>query len=131
MDYEAALIARVRTDSGVTAIIGNRSNWDERPQASGLPALTFQTVTDERAQHLKGYAGMQEVTVQADIWAATSVQRRAAREAVIAALVPPTVVDGISFRRAEVTARAGSEKQGEQTIYRASLDFTFRYSAAN
>jgi hypothetical protein len=130
MDMEGALRARLLAAAPVTALVGQRVAWIERPQADALPGITLQAVTDERAQSYSGFDGSQPGYVQIDVWAATYAQAKATKEAVIAALAPRATVAGIRFDRGFFSSRDLSEKTDTQFIYRPSIDFTFYYATA-
>jgi hypothetical protein len=134
MDFEGALRARLLSAAPVVALVADWRDtkaiyWVDRPQASALPAITLQTIDDDRAQHMGGFQSMQRALVQVDIWAATYAAGKALKEAVIAALVPAASGNGIDFRRAFVRGRDLSEQTETQFVHRPSLDFTFFYSA--
>jgi hypothetical protein len=130
MDMESALRARLLAASPVTALVAQRVYWVDRPQASALPSITLQHVTDERVQHYTGFNDLQPGYVQVDCWAATYAQGKSLKEAVIAALTPAVTANGFSFTRAFVTARDLSERTDTQFIHRPSMDFTFHYANA-
>lgn len=128
MDFEGALRARI-TSANTSA--ASRVTWDERPQATPLPAVTLHDIVDQRPQHLKGFDGLKPRQVQIDCWAATSVARAVLREAVLAAVVPENTSNGIRFDRAIVDAiRGGGERVETQFVFRASLDLTFWWATA-
>ena len=66
MDWQAALRARLVAAAPVTALVGSRIYWVDRPQASALPAITLQTISDDRPQHMKGFIGLNPARVQVD-----------------------------------------------------------------
>jgi len=131
MDWQAALRARLTAAAPVTALVGTRTYWIERPQGSALPAITLQTISDEREQHFGGFHASQEARVQIDVWGVTYAQTRQVTEAVIAALVPEHSGNGVSFARAFVDRLSDtSERMGEQTVFRASLDLIIHHASA-
>lgn len=123
MDMQAALRARLLAAAPVTSLVAQRVYWVDRPQAAALPAVTLQTISDERPQHLKGFQALRSTRVQLDVWGDTYSQCRAIAEAAIAALVPEHRGNGIRFDRALVD---GPRDLGEQTdtkfIHRTSID---------
>ena len=128
MDMHAALLARIRADAGVAAIVGGRVDWGG---LTAIPAFTLRTVSGVIAQTMKGVQSMQSVRVQVDCWAKTHDQANALANAVLAACLPRTTVQGIYFRSASATH---PRDLGEQTsagyIHRKQTDLTVRYSAA-
>lgn len=130
MDMESAYRARLLAAAPVAALVGQRVTWVDRPQAAALPAVTLQLVTDERVQSYSGLDGAQPGYVQVDVWGLTYAAVKAAKEAVVNALLPATVVDGVRFTRATVSARDLSERTDTQLIFRQSIDFNFFYATA-
>jgi hypothetical protein len=131
VDFEGALRARAIGASGVTAIVGQRVYWVERPQATALPAITFQIIDDPREQTMAGFQSRLFVLVQADVWALSYATAKAGKEALIAALTPEVTANGIRFGTAtNISARDLSERTETQFIYRLSIDFRFNYALA-
>lgn len=129
-DMETALRARLLAAAPVAALVGQRVTWVERPQASGLPAITLQNVTDERVQNFSGFNGLQPGYVQIDVWATSYAQAKALKDAVIAAVVPAGVQSGIRFKRGFVSAQDLSERTETQFLFRPSIDLNFHYATA-
>lgn len=129
MDWQGALRKRLVTDNGVNALVVQRVYWMDRPQASALPAITLQTVSELRPQHMKGFDGLDFSRVQIDCWAATYAKAQEVKESVIAAVAGEYTGDGIHFERAFID---GIRDLGERTetafIHRTSLDMIFHHS---
>lgn len=132
MDMQGALRARLLAAVPVTALVGQRVTWMDRPQGSALPAVTLQTISDDRPQHMKGFQDYRATRVQVDVWAASYGSGRAVTEAVIAALAPEAAnSSGVNFGRSFVEAlRDLSERLGTQDIYRTSFDLIVHHAAA-
>ncbi len=131
MDWQAALLARLEAAAEVAALVADRVHWIERPQRGGLPAITLLTVSDGREQHFGGFHGTQMARVQADIWAARYAEARAIAEAAITALAPAHEGNGVSFARGFVDRLSdSSERLGDQTIFRVSIDFIIHHATA-
>lgn len=123
MDMQKALRARLLAASPVNVLVAQRVDWVDRPQASALPAITLQTISDSRPQHLKGFQALRDTRVQVDCWGATYQQVSVLREAVIAALVPENTGNGIRFDRTLVDGvRDLGERTDIQFIHRTSID---------
>jgi hypothetical protein len=121
MDFQEALRARLLEP----AHAAGRIHWVDRPQASTLPAITLQTVTDGRPQTMDGFQGSRPTTVQIDIWGNTYAEVKGITESVIATLAPAEVSNGIKFSRGFFTAVRDLGEQGDtKFIHRASVDFT-------
>lgn len=123
MDMHAGLMTRLLANNAITAAVGARVNWVTRPQASALPAITLQTISDERPQHLKGSDGARDTRVQVDVWATKHSVALAIARSVIAALAAPAVVSGKRFGPARVE---GQQDLGEDVngtfVHRQSVD---------
>lgn len=131
MDWQAAFRARLTGAGAITSLVSTRIYWVDRPQTSSLPAITLQTITDARPQHMKGNQVSRESMVQVDVWASTYASARTISEAVIAALVPENTANGVRFDRAFVD---NIRDLGEQTetvfIHRTSIDLIVHHQAA-
>lgn len=129
MDMAGALRARLLAAPAVIAQVGQRVYWVDRPQSSALPAITLQTVSELRPQHMGGFDGLSDVRVQVDIWAATYADTKAIAEDVIAALIPAHTANGIRFERSFLEMmRDLGERLETQFVHRTSIDFLIHYS---
>lgn len=137
MDMQGALRARLLAAAPVIALVGNRVDWMTRPQSAGLPAITLQTISDDRPKHLKGYQGFRETRVQCDCWASTYAQSRALAEEVIGVVSPPHAGNGIRFDHAIADGPrdlgemvGGAANTGTTFVHRASVDFIIWHAAS-
>lgn len=136
MSFEVALTKRILDDAQLKGALGTRVDWMRRPNGA-LPAMTLQTVSDPRPQHLKGFHSTRPTSVQLDVWAADPATAIRLRERAIAVLVTPARVDGVQFQRAMITnvrpafenEEAGTDQQPRGELYRESIDFTFTHDA--
>ena len=128
MDMQGALRARI---TGASTSAGTRVYWVDRPQASALPSVTLQIITDLRPQHLKGFDETRDTRVQIDCWAATYAAATALKEAVLAAVIPINTSNGIRFDRAIIDGeRDLGERTETQFIHRASVDLVIWWATA-
>jgi hypothetical protein len=128
MDFEGALRARI---TGASTTAGTRVYWDERPQSTALPAVTLQSIFDNRPQHLKGFNDLKDHLVQIDCWGTTFAAAKALKEAVLAAVVPENTSNGIRFCRAIVDGgQSGTETSGTAQIFRQRVDLVFHWATA-
>lgn len=128
MDMQAALRARI---TGASTTAGTRVYWVDRPQAEALPAVTLQTISDPRPQHLKGFNELRETHVQIDCWADTYAVAKTLMEAVIAAVVPENTANGIRFCRALVDGvNDGGERTETKFVHRQTADLFFWWATA-
>ena len=128
MDMQGALRARI---TGASTTAGTRVYWVDRPQSAALPAVTLQTISDPRPQHLKGFDELRETRVQVDCWADTYAAARTLLEAVLAAVVPENTSNGIRFDRAMVdNSDDGGERTETKFIHRQRADLILFWATA-
>lgn len=129
--FEEDLRARLNADAGIAAKVAQgASAWGDRPQASGLPAITLDDIADPRDQHMTDFQALCQRQVQIDVWSLDKLEARDLRELVIAALAPAATVGSSVFRRGFIVNRASDfEKLGSGPIvYRERLDWKFWFS---
>ena len=97
---EADLLALLRADGALTALVGEQSHWGWRPREGGLPAVTMIQVVDGRVYGHAGGTGLSGPVIQFDCWAATLLEAKAVADAVTAAIEPGGVSGGTRFVRA-------------------------------
>ncbi len=122
MDWQEALRERLQGQAGVMALC-RAVSWHARNQAEAGPQLVLHLVSDLRPQTLAGFTERRGSRVQFDALAAQRGTAKDLREAVIAAIAPPQLVDAIQFGAAtEISARGSATLDGAQIIYRESFD---------
>ena len=123
MDLQSGLRARLLAAGPVAAAVGTRVSWVTRPQSTGVPAITLQTISDARPEHLKGLDSARETRVQLDCWAATYASALSLARACIAALSGPATISGKRFGNTRVD---GQRDLGEDVngtfLHRQSVD---------
>lgn len=121
---EEALVAYLLADAGLSALVGTRINWLQRPQGATLPAITLQVVSAPRDYTLTGRDRFVGYLVQMDVWGATYTATKAVSRALELAL------DGLTSAPFQ-TAIIENERDGYEAdsptgsatgIYRTSLD---------
>lgn len=129
MDWQAALLAKVRAAAGVTALVGTKSYWENAPQGTERPYVTLLDLTAGRPQHLTGF-DLEPSRIQIDVWATTYASKQAIMEAVLAVLVPGGTSNGHKFSRADVALgpRDLPERDGDTIIYRKSADLIVHHT---
>lgn len=122
---EEALNARLRGAPPIAALVDQRIYWIERPQGSGLPALTLQRITSGRIYTHSGASRTSNPLVQADCWGRTYAEAKALARAVIAEMEQRRTVAGLRFAPAflEGDRDMPPEELGAVKVYRVSLDF--------
>ena len=132
MDWQGALLARLRAAAGVTALIGAKSYWEQAPQRIAIPYVTLLDVTELRPQILNGW-DLEAARVQVDVWAYDYTTKNNVMEAVLAALVPGNTSNGHTFQRAIIALGPrdiGGEREGEAPVFRKSADLIIHHSPA-
>jgi len=88
-------------------------------------------VVDERDQHMTGFQDLKRALLQVDVWALSFADKKAIKEAVIAALAPPQTGNGVTFRRAtNIRSRPANERTETQLIYREIIEMDLNYLIA-
>lgn len=121
---EEALIAFILADAGVTAAVGNRVYWVQRPQASEVPAIVLTRIGGLRDYHTQGPSGLISSRVQADVFAKTYGAAKAASRALIACL---SGHKGGRFQGAFVDGERDFY-EGDQALHRVSIDFLISHT---
>ncbi len=117
-DMQTALRSRI-----VAAVGHNRVYWTAVPQGAALPYVRLQTVSDPRPDDLDGYQGARETRIQADSFATTYAQARAASEAIVSGTAEPTTIDGVVFGRINIDGpRDLGDDNTSGFIHQLSLD---------
>lgn len=146
-DLEAALYSYLSgltsTVASPTAGVGDRIYSGVAKYDDPYPRLTFTVPTDQPNHHMTGASGLTEATVQIDVWALTSVSRRAIAKLVKNAMdgiiggtmgtAPYNLsVDSVLLKsnRATEEKEIGTENASENAIHRMSMDFTIYYREA-
>lgn len=93
--------------------------------------MTLQIVTGDYPQTYDGLQATRSPRVQLDVWAASYAQAKAIMAAIIAALTPKNVSNGISFDNTIFeNERDGLERLETQNVYRRGIDLIVWHSPA-
>jgi hypothetical protein len=95
MTVEEAVVARLGASPGVTALVATRIYPMLMPQTAPLPAVTYQRISTERVQGLRGSLGLIDPRVQVDSWAETYGTAKRVAEQVRLALDGYTTPGGL------------------------------------
>lgn len=128
---KSALVKRLLDAPALAAIVARKINWNVVPQGTELPYIRLQVISDPRPVHLKGYDGARETRVQADCFAATSIQADTMARAIISTMLSPTpYAEGGHFGRTRASGPQdlGEDVEGKGFIHRASLDMLVRHT---
>lgn len=130
MDWQAALLSKLRSVSAVTALISTKSFWEQAPQGTARPYVTLLDVTQLRPQTLKGW-DLEASRVQIDVWADTYSSKQAIMEAVLTALVPGHTTQSHTFQRADVAMGPrdiAGETDGTTPVFRKTADLMIHHT---
>ena len=128
MDWQGAMLARLRAAGPVSSLIGTKSYWEVAPQNTPRPYVTLLDVTQLRPQTLNGW-DLEAARVQVDVWADTYTSKNNIMEAVLTALVPGGSSNGHTFQRAEIEGpRDIPERDGEAIIFRKTADLIIHHA---
>lgn len=83
---DEVLTAQLLAASALTALVGTRITWEERPQLEALPSITLTVSSAPRAYHHAGASNLQRSRIQADIWGARAADVLAIKRALITAV---------------------------------------------
>ena len=124
MTMETALRKRLLDDAAVKAIVSTRVDWGIRPEGDPYPSIVLTLVSDPRPQHLTDFQPLRDTRVQIDCYAENYGQAVALREAVIPAIVPRKIMNGVRFDRSRINnivQRSEPAGQGK-IIHRQLID---------
>lgn len=118
MDVETSIFAAL-VAANTTA--GNRVYPMRRPQATPVPAVTFQRVGSAPVNGLDGSLGVDQVRVQVDCWAAGDVAGyKAAKTLARAVRVAMETIVGVRA----LFVDEGDEYEPDTDLYRVRMDFS-------
>lgn len=83
---EEDLLTYLFSQSGVTARLGTRINWNKRPQGGALPAAILRVITDTSSYSMEGDNNLDRTRVQVDVYAEEYSTAKLAARAIDAAL---------------------------------------------
>jgi len=131
MDMQKALRARLLGAGPVSALVGSKVDWLDRPQGAALPAITLQVVSGSIDQHMKGLQSLQFARVQMDCWGDTYAQTKTLVDAALSAVLPRATIQGVLFLTASATfPRDLGEQAGTKFVHRKQTDLIVRFSPA-
>lgn len=129
---DKALRDRLIADPAVSAIVGTRVYWIDRPQsASALPAVVLQKVSPGRTYTAKGATTLQGTRVQFDLFGLAYRDISPLYEALLTEMERPETVSGINFGMSFLDSRRDyppEDVNGIGPVYRISADFLVWWS---
>lgn len=94
---EIALLARLKANAGLQALISDRVDWVQRPPGDALPGVTLQVINLGRGYTHDGADALCNSAVQIDCWGSSYQQAKQVAQATISALEPAAVQGSTSF----------------------------------
>lgn len=131
---EEALVARLLAAASVTALVGARVTWGERPQREGLPALTLSVVSPGRGYTHGGADSLGNPRVQADAWGRSYLEAKSLARATRDAMEPAATQGSVRFGPSQLDAERDlgpEDVGGGMKVFRVSLDFILWVSPAS
>lgn len=128
-DFATGLRAKLLANGPVAADVGTQVFWRIAAQSAAGKYIVLTTVSDPRAQHLKGRTAGRATRVQADCFGPTYSSARQLAEKLIAAVETPETVGGVRFGGAEADGPRdlGEDVEGVGFVHRASVDLLVRH----
>lgn len=129
----APILARLKADASVTALIAGRIFPGMAPQRTDLPYVTFNVIANDPLNHMgPGQLADHHATMQVDCWAATYDMAHQTRSAVNNSLAghrdpssdPP--IDSV-LQLAERDLPEGPQDGSDEPIHRISQDYSIWY----
>ena len=129
---EPDLVARLLSDGGLSALVGNRINYLTRVQGELLDAITITQVSPGRAYTASGPDGTHGTRVQFDIWSLRAANAVAIFGALCAAIEQPAAVGATVFQMSFLQSRRDTAEDvpGVGTVVRISADFLIWWNPA-
>lgn len=123
---EEALTAWLLAGTGLTALVGTRITWDDRPQGEALPAITLSFISPGVEYHHGGASTLAGPRVQCDCWGAKSLQAAEVSRALRSRMEALSGAGHASLRAAFLAAdRTGGSEDigGGNMVFRRIVDF--------
>jgi len=122
---EEALTSYLLADAGVAGLVGSRTTWSARSQASALPAIVLQVIDGAPVYTDEGETGLTATRVQADCWRRDYASAKQVARALKARLSGARVTTGgVEFQAvfADSEPDLFERSQGGEELYRTSMD---------
>ena len=86
VDFEKSLVATLKANTALTALVGTKIFPLIVPQGTALPCISYQRISGMPANTLSGHSGLEEIDLQIDVWAKTYAEAKTIAKAVRAAM---------------------------------------------
>ncbi len=131
MDINEALVAYLKAQVGLTALIATRIYPNVGPQGCAMPYLTYLDISDIKDHALSGQVTLERPMKQFTVYAATKASASAVAKQVRLALVDyQGTMSGIEIQKIQLENElSGLEMLGDGTlkIYTHDLEFQVNY----
>ena len=118
VDFEKYLVATLKGNAPLAALVGTRIFPLIVPQGTDFPCISYQRISGMPANTLSGHSGLEEIDLQIDVWAKTYAEAKEIAKAVRAAM-PAT---GTPF---SAHLRTDEDLPGDDgTYFRVSMEYT-------
>jgi len=117
MSIKSDLVAHLKADSEVSALVGTRIYPLKAPQNVTNPYMTYQVVNDNSNQCIGGETYQNDTRFQIDVWDTTYSKVDAIKKAVLSALT--------GFKSSN-SIRAMDDYESETKLYRQLIDFKLK-----
>jgi hypothetical protein len=130
MNLREGVVAHLKADPGVAALVGPRVYHETKPQSPTYPAICYAKSSVERYMTLAGPSSLVKARVAVEVWARTSADMIAVGDAVKDALDGVTgSLGGLSIQFCEYDSEADlSEFEGDRADRHLSLEFVITYN---
>jgi hypothetical protein len=127
---EEVVRAEMLATTTITAIAGDRINWDKRPQGSPFPDIVLHLISDIPEMGMSGPTGWRDARVQADCWATRHLQARDLGLAVEAKMNGLRIdAYGKKYRAFVIDAASRPDTTGNVITHRRQVDLRISYQA--
>lgn len=124
MSLEEGLVAHLKADSAVAALVGTRIYHEKLPQKPTYPALAYARTSTERQMTLSGPSSLTQVRIALDAWTHSSAEMKSLAAAVRSAVSGVTGnLGGVSIQHCTYESEADlSEFEGDRSDRRVSFE---------
>jgi hypothetical protein len=131
MDLGAALVARLEAAGAVTAIVGQRIYWVQRPQGTEVPAVVMRFAGGVEIENLENdEPDYSETSVRVDCFGRSNLETKQLARAVRNALKPAGLQGDFSFDESTISRPIDLGEFGVPGWqHRATLDCVIRHGA--
>ncbi len=128
---EEALVAYLLADTGLSALVGNRVHWVQRPQGGALPCVVLRKISGSRDYHYKVPSGFVDARVQIDCMGLSYLASKQVARAVRDALSVVQFTQGsVKFEGCFYDNERDLSEENKtpvERVFNTSMDFLIKY----